>query len=73
MKKIHRLKITIDPWVIGNTSEGEPRMELRVQATVNGQIHTTIIGYWQNDFESRFDHMMLEATSLIKKLAEKDE
>lgn len=66
MLKITRLRITIEPRYYARNF----MRELRVETTVDGVFHATVIPFDDDDFDSHFDHLMnvsrLEIIKLVK-------
>lgn len=65
MSRISRLQITIEPWVLRDGMK-----ELRVEATVNGTIHTAVTPFDPDDFTSQFDWLMERSRLEIVRLVE---
>lgn len=61
--KIQRLRLTIEPWHIRDTMK-----ELRVEAIVDGTVHTAVTTFEDNDFISRFDYLMEKSRREIVRL-----
>lgn len=66
--KLTRLRITIEPWHMQASMK-----ELRVEAIVDGTIHTASMPFEDSDFESRFESLMDRAMSEIKRLVKAQE
>jgi hypothetical protein len=58
--KISRLRITIEPVRLRDSMK-----ELRVEAVVDGTIHTTVTLFNDDDFESSFDYLMEQSRRQI--------
>ena len=61
--KITRLRLTIEPWHIRDSMK-----ELRVEAIVDGTVHTAVTPFEDDDFESRFDYLMEQSRREIVRL-----
>lgn len=61
--KITRLQLTIEPWHIRDSIK-----ELRIEAIVDGTVHTTITPFEDDDFEPRFDYLMEQSRREIVRL-----